>query len=176
MIGPHTSPLHSRLFCQHTSLLFRALHLEAGQKGEAEDSLASSIFWEHPSSDQCLCGVKADLFLPWEENPATLPNAQSSPLKHSTASEARREFSCLGREEVMAVNPEPQPGHQAVPPWQCQPSSAVPSMVPVPTHPVFIARCSHVWNELLQNVGCATKSQRTVYFHCTECGLKEVQM
>lgn len=49
------------------------------------------------------------------------------PFKHSTASEARRRagFACPGREEAMAMNPEPQPGSKPVPPLQRWHSTAM---------------------------------------------------
>lgn len=126
MRGSHTSPLHSRMFCQHTSLLFCALHLEAGQKGEAEDSLASSVLWEHPSSNHCLCGVKADFSL--ERRIQQLCHVHNLPLQT---------FCCLWGQETLLLSREGGGGGSepwgsawapGCPSWQCQHSSAVPSV------------------------------------------------
>lgn len=154
--------------------------LGAGEQGEAEDYMASSILFmrEHPSSDRCPCGVEADF--PLEMRIKQSCQKRNLPFKHAATSKAERWVGCAcpGREEAMAMNPEPQAG----PRWQHWQSTAVLSplwsLVSVRVC-LFItsSQCSRVWSELIQNVGYTAKNcwERSC-FHCTECELKEVQI
>lgn len=160
MICSHTSPLHC--FASADLCCFMLYIWKLGRRGRLKILWPSAFcLWEHPSSNQCLRGVKADFSLETTiQQLCQMHNLHLSNilllLRHFRVQGGRRRWQwtlnlSLGTRLSLL----------------CSASTAMPSppWLPVPPHPwLLIAGCSHVWNELLQNVSCATKSQRTVLF------------
>lgn len=183
MISFHASPLHSRTFCELTSLLFHALHLACwGARGAWRlRGLQHFVYESILLAIDVSVGWKQISPLRWESSKV----AKCTIFLSNMLLLQRREVggcACPWREEVMAMNPEAQAGSQAAPRQQHRQSTTVlsPPWPPLSLHLcLFIAssQCSHVWSELIQNVGYTAKNcWEQSCFHCIECELKEVQM
>lgn len=98
-------------------------------------------------------------FLPWDKNPAALPNAQSTLSNILLLLRPGETFLVQGGRRRWQWTLNLSLGTRLSLPCSASTAMLSPPWLPVPVQPCpFIAGRSHVWNELIQNVGYATKN------------------